>query len=34
MAVMQQNKGKVCSVMDYHKLNENTDVFTVNADVC
>ena len=34
IAVLQQNKSKVCPVMDFLELNYHLDVFTTNADVC
>ena len=34
MAVFQQNKSKVCLVLDFHELNEYIDTYTVHADVC
>ena len=34
MVVIQQNKNKVCPVMDYRELNHHVDAFTTNADAC
>ena len=34
MAVVQQNKSKVRSVLDFRELNGYVDAYTVHADVC
>ena len=34
MAIVQHNKGKVQSVMDYCKLNDHVEAYTARADVC
>lgn len=34
MTVVQENKGKVCSVMDYWEPNKYVGTFTANADIC
>ena len=34
MAMIQHNKHKVYSVMDYRELNEHVDTFEDDADVC
>jgi len=34
MAVVQQNKAKVCPVMDFRELNRHIDAFTASVDVC
>ena len=34
MAVFQQNKSKVCPVLDFHELHEYINAYTVHADVC
>ena len=33
IAILQQNRKKVCSVMDYQELNQHLDVFMANVDV-
>ena len=34
MAVVQEQKQKVCPVLDYRELNSFVDAFTANAEVC
>lgn len=34
MAIVHQNKLKVCPVMDYRELNLHVDAYTTDADVC
>ena len=34
IAILQQNKSKVCPVMDFQELNHHVEVFTTNTDVC
>ena len=34
MVVFQQNKSKVCPVLDFRELNEYVDAYTVHAYVC
>ena len=34
MAVMQEQRQKVCPVLDYRELNGFVDAFTANAEVC
>ena len=34
MAVVQQNKSKVRTVMDYRELNLQVNAYTAEADVC
>ena len=34
IAVIQQNKQKVRSVLDYQELNDRVDPFTAHADIC
>ena len=33
MAILQENKQKVCPVIDYHELNEHVNAYTDSADV-
>ena len=32
-SVAQENKRKVCSIIDYWELNRYVDTFTTNADI-
>lgn len=34
MAVVQENKGNACPVLDFYELNKYIDTHTTNADIC
>ena len=34
MAILQENTQKVWPIMDYHKLNEQVDVYMASTDIC
>ena len=34
MVIVQENKQKVCPVMNYCELNEHVDMYMASADIC
>lgn len=34
MGFLQQNKNKVCHVLDFHELNGHVTAYTYHADIC